>query len=99
MPTSFEAELAARLAHIDLINRYALAMDTRDWPAMRALFTDEAVFAARKVVDGKVVEQLAIEGPDKTVNFFRPLIESMTATHYIASNHMLELAADGASAS
>jgi hypothetical protein len=99
MTISFEDEMRARQAHVDLMNRYAHAMDHRDWPAMKALFTPDAEFGARRVENGHVVESLLIEGPEKTVNFFAPLIESMAASHYLISNHMLELAADGASAS
>jgi hypothetical protein len=97
--TSLEAEAAVRQAHIDLMNRYALAMDTRDWAGMRDLFAPDAVFAARRVVDGEAVESLSIDGPDKTIGFFKPLIESMAATHYLVSNHMLEPSADGTAAS
>jgi hypothetical protein len=98
MTLSFEVEMRARQAHIDLLNRYAHAMDHRNWPAMMALFTPDGAFGAHRVEDGEILGTLRIKGPDKMVAFFAPLIESMAATHYLVSNHMLELAADGASA-
>jgi 3-phenylpropionate/cinnamic acid dioxygenase small subunit len=37
------AELADRVAVIDVLHRYAFAIDTRNWSAFRTLFTDDVI--------------------------------------------------------
>jgi SnoaL-like domain len=104
MPTTFETETAARQAHIDLLNRYAHAADGRNWPALAALFTEDGIFAARRLPGGGAAEQLSeepdlsIEGPDKIVKFISTMLDTMRATHYMFSNYMVDVAAGGASA-
>lgn len=100
MAIAFEREARARQAHIDLLNRYAEAMDTRDWSAMKALYTEDASFGARRIlVDGTTTERMEIAGPDKFVPFFATMLETMQASHYALSNHRFDIAEDGTTAS
>jgi len=91
-------EADARQAHVDLFNRYAHALDGRDWGALAALFTEDASFSfARSLGFGTgEAEQALIEGRDQLVAMIRGAIESMSATHHLLSNHVLDV--DGASA-
>jgi hypothetical protein len=100
MPTTPEIEIAARQAQIDLLNRYAHSMDSRNWPALGALFTDDGVFAARRVLasGGEATEPLSLHGPNKVVKFISTMMDTMRATHYMLSNYVVDLDPSGTSA-
>ena len=92
------AEWDARQANINLMNRYAHAMDTRDWRAFAALFTDDAVFTAQQGLakDVPSAQVMTVVGRDALVSQLTAIIESLSATHHMLSNYVVE--ADAASA-
>lgn len=102
MPTTFETDTAVRHAHIDLLNRYAHAMDGRNWPALAALFTEDGIFAARRIpFSGAQLPEgpdMSLEGPDRIVKFISAMLDTMRATHYMLSNHVVDVDSGGASA-
>jgi hypothetical protein len=100
MPTALETETAARLTQIDLLNRYAHAMDGRNWPALAALFTEDGILAARYVhfSGGPTTEPLSVQGPEKIVKFLSTMLDTMRATHYMMSNYVVDIDPSGASA-
>jgi 3-phenylpropionate/cinnamic acid dioxygenase small subunit len=98
MPGSIEEGAVVRQAHIDVFNRYAHALDGRDWQGLADLFTQDAVFSfARSLGFGAgETDKATIEGRDQLVAMIRGSIESLTATHHLLSNHVVD--ADGESA-
>jgi hypothetical protein len=98
MSSKFEAEIGPRLAHMDLLSRYARAMDTRDWPGMRALFTDDARFGARMIIEGETAHEIELGTPDEAIKFIGGVVSTTAASHYLVSNHLLELDPGGQSA-
>ena len=91
---------AARSAIIDLMNRYAHALDTRDWGLLESCFTKDATFHARKVLDNAVPDAdfMVIEGRDAFIAGLRAIWQGLSATHHMLSNHVVTLAGDGHSA-
>jgi 3-phenylpropionate/cinnamic acid dioxygenase small subunit len=97
MPTNLEA---VRQAHIDLLNRYAHAIDGRNWQAFAALFTENAAFSAKHSLghgtgDGEV---FSVDGRDKIVATISTIIATLSATHHLTSNYVVDLAPDANSA-
>jgi SnoaL-like domain len=97
MPKNLEA---VRQAHIDLLNRYAHAIDGRNWPAFAALFTEDAVFSAKRLLGHGAGEAdaFSVDGRDKIVETISTIIETLSATHHLMSNHVVDLAPDADSA-
>jgi hypothetical protein len=91
---------SVRHANIDLLNRYALAVHKRDWPLLKDLFTRDAVFAAKRTFGFGGGEEVAfsVETPDKIVEATAHPIGSLSETHLLISNHVVDAAADNASA-
>jgi 3-phenylpropionate/cinnamic acid dioxygenase small subunit len=100
MPSNFEAEALVRQAHIDLLNRYAHALDTRDWSALAALFADDAIFAARRLlgIGAGEADAFSIEGRDKLVETIAAIISSLSATHHMLSNYVVDIDPGGTKA-
>ena len=98
------ADILARLEtqqdHIDLMNRYAHALDVRDWDLLASLFTEDAGFRARVILEGGVADadNTVVDGRDALVATLRTIWDGLSATHHMLSNHVVEPAADGASA-
>lgn len=98
------ADILARLEtqqdHIDLMNRYAHALDVRDWDLLASLFTEDAGFRARVILEGGVADadNTVVDGRDALVATLRTIWGGLSATHHMLSNHVVEPAADGASA-
>ena len=89
----------ARLALIDLLNRYCDALDMRDWDRLRGYFTDEAVLTARMVdrgVRGPAINHVA--GAEAIVAMIRTMWTNVGSTHHFVTNHSIEVLADGRSA-
>jgi 3-phenylpropionate/cinnamic acid dioxygenase small subunit len=86
--------------HIDLMNRYAHALDVRDWDLLASLFTDNAGFRARVILEGGVpdTDNTAVDGREALVATLRTIWDGLSATHHMLSNYVVEPAADGASA-
>jgi hypothetical protein len=100
MTISFEADLIVREAHIDIFNRYAHALDARNWKALAALYTEDGVFSfARSLgVGAGIAEQATIEGRDKLVEMIASQIECLSATHHFMSNYVVDLDPGGEAA-
>lgn len=75
-----------------IMHRYALAIDTKDWDALAAVFADEVVadfrsFGAHEIFRGKSSEWVAQVGST---------ISGMDATQHLMGNHLYEIGADRA---
>jgi uncharacterized protein (TIGR02246 family) len=82
-------ELVAREAIRDLIARYPMAFDDRDWDAWEALWTDDVVF----VVDGEPLEGLAT-----VKEFMMTCLPADYASKHLCGPSVIEVADDGLSA-
>ncbi|OCC22816.1 hypothetical protein MB02_15555 [Croceicoccus estronivorus] len=84
-------EVADRLEINEVIARYCHALDLKDWPAFRALFTEDAA-----------LDFTAFDGPKGGVSdveaFLRPIVESLAGTQHMTSAVMIDLDGDEASA-
>jgi hypothetical protein len=94
------ARFGTHQAHVDLMNRYAHALDVRDWDLLVSLFTEDACFRARMILEGGVpdADNTAIDGRDAIVSTLQAIWDGLSATHHMLSNYVVEPAADGASA-
>ena len=101
MSGNAEAVAVDRQAHVDLLNRYAHALDGRDWTALAALFTEDAAFSfARSLGFGEgETDKALIEGRDALVAMISASIESLSATHHLLSNHVVDVDGETARAS
>lgn len=85
--------------HIDLMNRYAHALDVRDWNLFASLFTEDAGFRAREIVEGVAqADNTAMDGRDTIVATLQTIWDGLSATHHLLSNYVVEPAADGRTA-
>lgn len=66
----------------DVLNNYAAGVDQRDWVLFRSCFTDDLEADFTGVLPGKVCH-----GADKWVAAAARLIEPLTATQHIITNH------------
>jgi len=84
-------EMSDRMEIQDLLVRYAHAVDTRDWPLFRELFTADAV-----------VDYTAFGGPagsvEQVVAFLDSVLPLFTATQHLVANCSIELDGDRATA-
>jgi uncharacterized protein (TIGR02246 family) len=62
--------------------RYFRTMDTKDWPAMRRVFTDDAV------IDTKASGGIVIAGADQFMSFLQETLSAVITAHY---GHMPEI--------
>jgi len=87
-------------ANIEVMNRYAHALDIRDWALLASLFTSDAAFHARQYGENAVPGEdfMVLKGRDAIVGSLQAVWDSLSATHHMLGNHMVELAADGQSA-
>jgi hypothetical protein len=81
--------LADRTAIIDVLVRYSTALDGRDWPMLADCFTADAV---AEYPNGRFDGYAAIEAN------CRRAVVPLDATQHLISNHVIEIAGDGASA-
>ena len=90
----------AHQANIDLMNRYAHALDVRDWDLFDSLFTDDAEFYARQYLENAVPGEdfISLAGREAIASSIRTIWDGLSATHHMLSNYVVELAADGRSA-
>lgn len=100
MAITFEATNIVRQAHIDLFNRYAHALDSRNWPALAALYSEDAVFGfSRSLGFGAgEADRTVIEGRDELVAMITGSIECLSGTHHLLSNHVIDVDPSGDSA-
>lgn len=84
-------EMSDRMEIQDLLVRYAHAVDTRDWPLFRELFTEDAV-----------VDYTAFGGPrgpvEAVVAFLDSVLPLFTATQHLVANCAITLDGDRATA-
>lgn len=88
-----------RLAIVALLNRYCHALDMRDWDVLASLFTEDAVLKARMVDRGTPGPEIAcVEGRGAILASIRDMWEGIAATHHMVTNHVVDVAPDGRSA-
>lgn len=94
------AQADPRQANVDLMNRYAHALDVRDWPLFESLFTADAEFAMREWAENAVPRDWSFEitGRGALVGMIRGIWDGLSATHHMLSNYMVDPAPDGLSA-
>lgn len=82
-------EIAARLEINEVLARYCHALDRRDWPAFRNVFTEDATldFSAFGGPKGNVAELEA---------FLRPVLDSLAGSQHMTSTVMVDFDDDGA---
>ena len=84
-------EVSDRLEINELLARYCHALDLQDWPAYRAVFTQDAA-----------MDFTAFGGPKGSVTdveaFLRPVLESIAGSEHMASTVMIDLEGDTAKA-
>jgi hypothetical protein len=84
-------EIVARAALAELLERYAWAVDRRDWDLLRSCFTDDS-YADYHLDGGR-----GLIGPDAVVDFLSALFAPLTATQHFITNQRALL--DGTRAS
>ncbi|XVQ07568.1 nuclear transport factor 2 family protein [Spirillospora sp. CA-255316] len=84
-------EIADRLEIQELMYRYGLAVDRRDWTLYRSVFTADAMIDYREV--GGALADL-----ETTVGFLSEVIGTFVGLQHNMTNHMVELAGDTARA-
>jgi hypothetical protein len=89
-----------RQAHIDLMNRYAHALDVCDWALLESLFTEDCSLRARVLVDRKAParDDTVMEGREALIGGLKHIFAGLSATHHMLGNYVVEPASDGASA-
>jgi hypothetical protein len=81
-----------KLAVAETVYRYALGVDTRDWPLYRAQFADRVRVDFSSSFGRPVVEVAA----DDWVAGVRPQFEGLHASNHMMSNPLVELTGDTA---
>jgi 3-phenylpropionate/cinnamic acid dioxygenase small subunit len=77
---------------VELLYRYATALDGRDWPALAAVFAEDGV------ADYTSLGLPACEGPDAIVAACRQTLIGFDATQHLITNPTVDLAGDPARA-
>ena len=91
MNDSFINSLAERLAIIELLNRFGMAIDLRDWDSFRSLFAEEVEFDYSSI--GEVAGTLH---PDEITNTARQDLGGFQTTQHVITNHQVQLSDDNA---
>lgn len=81
---------------IELLHRYALAIDTGDWALLRSLFTPDAV-ADFSSVGQYAAGESSMRGVDAIVAWLRAALAPFPDVLHFMSNHIVELHGDRAS--
>jgi ketosteroid isomerase-like protein len=89
---STTTELEDRLTILELIGRLALAIDAKDWDAMRQLFT-ETVYHDRTSLTGGEPYTAPVA---QFVEGWRQTLQAMDAVHHQITNHVISLDGDHA---
>ena len=82
---------ADRLDIAELPVRYALAIDRKDWPALAAIFTDDARY--------QITGREPVFGPQGPVGICSAALEPLTFSQHIIGTTMVQLAGDEATIS
>ena len=83
---------AERLAVHDVMHRYALAIDTKNWTLLETVFTARVTADFRSFGNREVFEGPAAEW----VNTIRATIQGMDATQHTMTNHLYDISGDHA---
>ena len=81
---------ADRLAIIDVIDRYGIAVDAGDWERLKSCFTPDAVVH---------FSTTALNGPDAVVEFIAAATAGMPVQQHLLGNHEVTIEGDRATAS
>jgi hypothetical protein len=84
------SQLQDRLEVVELVSRYAHAIDRRDWGAFDAIFDDPLALELPHVESDAQVARAEF------VRLARETVEGFEATHHPITNHVVELAGDRA---
>ncbi len=85
-----------RQANIDLMNRYAHALDTRDWELLRSILTEDASLHAREWGENADPGEFTInmEGREGMLGTLQYIWSGLSRTHHMLSNYMVDPAPD-----
>jgi SnoaL-like domain len=83
-----------RAAIVDLMHRYATAVDSKDWATLRSLFVDE--IGAEMVGLSADLGVPKNTSPERLIEAFSSGLGQYTATQHSMSNHRIELNGDRA---
>jgi CheY-like chemotaxis protein len=84
------AKLADHQQIKDVLTRYAVAIDTKDWLLLKTCFTNDGA-----VDYGPEIGRY--EGPDNIVAIVRSFVGDLDATHHLTGNHQIIVDGDTAS--
>ena len=84
-----EPELVDQAAILAVVIAYATALDTKDFEALRGLFTDDVVWEYRGLVG-------PLHGADAIVGMMRSSLEHLDATQHLNGNHVITVRGDEA---
>ncbi|WP_433440750.1 nuclear transport factor 2 family protein [Nonomuraea sp. CA-141351] len=82
-------QLADRSAIVEVVTRYATALDTKDWTALGSLFTEDATW---EYVGGGEL----LSGPDAIVARIAETLQPLQVTQHLFGNHTVRLDGDEA---
>lgn len=81
-----------RFAVHDVMHRYALAIDTKDWSLLETVFADRVTADFRSFGGKQIFEGSASEWVENV----RSTIQGMDATQHLMGNHLYEIDGDNA---
>lgn len=81
-----------RLAVHDVMHRYALAIDTKNWTLLETVFEDQVTADFRSFGNKEIFAGSAV----KWIDIIRSTIQGMDATQHTMSNHLYEIHGDRA---
>jgi hypothetical protein len=84
------AELADRLAILELIGRLALTIDAKDWDTLGGLFTDTVYHDRTSLTGGEPYTAPVAQ----FVDGWRQTLQNMDAVHHQITNHVISLDGD-----
>ncbi|KHK93169.1 nuclear transport factor 2 family protein [Novosphingobium malaysiense] len=85
-------------ANVDLMNRFAHALDSRDWDLLASLYTEDARFHARQYLENAVRPEedfMVMAGRETILSTLQEIWRGLSATHHMLSNYVVDLAGDG----
>ena len=83
--------LSDKLAIIQLLNQFGMAIDLRDWDNFRNLFADSVIFDYSSI--GEIAGTLK---PEEIANTARQDLGGFQATQHVITNHLIKLSGDTA---
>ncbi|MGE3690734.1 MAG: nuclear transport factor 2 family protein [Novosphingobium sp.] len=85
-----------RQANVDLMNRYARALDTRDWDLLTSILTEDASLHAREWGENAQAGEFTInmEGREGMLATLQYIWSGLSRTHHMLSNYVVDPAPD-----